>query len=256
MRTFIKNLLASVIVGFYALSVQAQPGIKHTTATFINGCNIYMPTNITYQYGYTNILFDNLQGAPVFSLSNNAVYYTNAVGVTSNVFTYPPAIVDVSSWCDANGGVLANAAITIGINATNLFLQGLSIPNPNNPNSVTGSNPTATTTNIGWGQMVLPVATSTNILTFTFQKGVDGGGYPSQQGIPAPSIYDTTIADQFVVVVTNTSGLIPVVICTNLPSNFLTGAKSIRLVSVVSSAAFGTSTGDWINFVKLGGWSP
>lgn len=272
----IKKLVGFFLVGLWALSGQAQNTlIKHTTESFLNGCNLFIPTNSVTFYGATNALFVLPTGAAGLSLSNYAVYYTNAVNTTSNVFLTPGAIIDVTGpFADAFGDVTStpNYSLTIGVNATNLFLPRMVLPNPNNPNSLAqlGTNVSLANTNITTIQYTnQPVATSTNLLTLVFQRAVDGDVMSYSQNMNGTNVvnqitnwsYGNTTQDKFTVVIDNTfyqgnSGVNPIVICTNLPQVFLTGTKAIRLLSITSGAALGSSAGQILNFIKLGGITP
>lgn len=271
---YLKKLISLAFVGL-ALTASAQNGqvITHKSLSFINGCNLFVPTNAVMFYGATNALFVLPTGAAGLSLSNYAVYYTNAVNVTSNVFLTPGAIKDnVANYCDANGNVAANVALTIGVNSTNLFLPQLTLPNVNNFNSLAqlGTNVLIGNTNVSTIQYTnQPVVTSTNLLTFVFQRAVDGdvlsyssimNGTNNVNSITNWS-YGNTIQDKFTVTIDNTfyqgnSGVNPVVICTNMPAAFLTGTKAIRLLSITSGSALGSSAGQIINFIKIGGYLP
>lgn len=228
-----------------------SPTITHVTQSFINGCNLILSNNVTIKYGYTNLLFVNKKGGGDNSLSNTAVFYTNAVGVTSNIITSPPAIVDVNAYPDLNGNPGTNTSIIIVMNSTNLFLGELgAIPNPNNTNSVNSWAPSIVAPGVTIG------ASSTNTITLTFARTTDGYGnkYIGQQGGVVPDSFGTTAPDQFVWSFA-APGASVLVMSTNLPVAFLTATKSIRLVSAVSSTASGSS-GVIINVLKMGGWSP
>lgn len=257
MKNQIKSLLAWAWLMLAAFGLQAQtPTPTFRSASFINGCNIFVPTNTTINWGYTNVLYIQKTGAAGLSLSNSVVYYTNAVGTTSNVLTTPNAFADVTIRPDVWGNVNTNVTLIVVLNSTNYFLPGMNLPNPNNSYSAQyNATNTVPYTNV-------PVATSTNKITLTFERTADASyaDYGNYNGtnVYAPfwvfdglSTWSVNIDNTMY---TGNSGVNPVVLCTNLPSWFVTGTKAIRLQSITSGSATGTSAGNILNMVKLGEW--
>lgn len=266
--------LRNKLIGWFFASLLLAGGavaqlitVTHHSPSFINGCNIFIPTNGVIYFGNTNVMFIDNKAQAQMSFSNNVVYYTNAVGTTSNVFFAPNCFLDVPCWSDALGNVQSNITLTIVLNSTNYFLPGLRLPNPNsffgpqyNAGVLTNSSGNPLTAVIYTN---IPVATSTNQLTLTFVKTGDGD-YASYGNLNGTNGYNYQIStfdtnSVFSVVINNTfymgnSGANPLVVTTNLPGWFTTGAKAIRLYSITSGVGLGTSSGQILNVCKLSGW--
>lgn len=249
----LKRILTSIGLGLgLAIQSNAQDvgggGNNFYSASFLNGYNLVVSNNITVTSGTsTNLPYTSWRGQDVFSLSNQFVIYTNtANGNITNTIQVPDFWTDVRGFTDKNGNCCSNACIVIALNSTNAFFPPgqNSLPNPNNPNNQTN-----------WVPVITLTSASTNTMTFTFVRSGDpqANQYPiTTPGGVAPNTFGTTALDQFQVVI-GAGGTSASVICTNIPPNFLTGTKWIRLSSVASSSA-ATSPGVIVNVIKLGTW--
>lgn len=246
-----KTRILMLIVGLLSLVSTAQAASVPISESFINnGTYISLSNNYTLLYGSTtNIRFVS------FEIS------TNIIGGASNTISpgglsFPQILRDVTVRPDGLSEVndSCSISVTIGV-ATNFFSQrghgGLPFPNAgqnfwNIPNGMTN----------GVGGPYVPVSLfpqgalgSSNVLTFVFQKSVDG------------MTYGTTAQDKFQFVVAQTAAILatdagkPHTINTNLPSSFMQGAKKLRCLSVASDNSAG-AIGVTINTISFNQFAP
>lgn len=245
-----KKIISLLFTVGLTLTASAQNRIvQFYGQSFINGCNLVVSNNQTIQYNYTNVPYVSPVGMLSGSYSNISTIYTNtSAGNITNTIVMPGAITDCSVNPDANGNANTNVCILVSLNSTNLFppaRQG-SLPNPSNPNNVTN-----------WVPPILINASSTNVLTFTFQRSGDPMANSYSSSIPggtAPNTFGTGPSDYFKFTM-NASNTTQQVYMTNLPASFVAGSRWIRLLSVSTDNA-SQSPGALINVLKLCGWGP
>lgn len=262
----LKKLLISLLACVSCTSVFAQASAKPqaVSVSFLNNYQwLLVPTNTTVNFNDTN--------RSVLTYNGWTNVQTLNTNINGNIIGQWESDVGSGNggavFADANGNVCSNWAIGIQVNSTNLLLDskpGGSYPsapltwyNTNglfiygNVTNVFTNSFGIVSTNISTYYPIPPItpnATSTNVLTLTFAREV------------LPNVFSTNAVDTFVWAVipgvNGNSGVSPYMLSTNLPSGFLTGSRKIRLVSIVSAAAPGTSLGELINDIRLFGVSP
>jgi len=255
------SLLAGLTIGLTALAQSPH----YVTESLLNNCQwVVIPTNTTIGFNYTNVTYE----APTLPQG-----WTNVLSLNTNLNgnIIPQWEKDAGIFSDLSANVCTNYSISIMINNTNLLLgtalaQGGYNSYPPPPLSWFNTNGAfiyGAVTNVftnSYGIVssniqqyyptppIAPAATSTNSLTFNFVRET------------FPGYYSTNANDIWAVAVTNnnlglstTTGF---VVTTNVPAWFISGYRRIRLYSIVSGTALGTSTGELINDIRLNGWTP
>lgn len=169
----------------------------------------------------TNVLYTSLQGQVLYSLTNN---YVNGVLNTNSIAGDAFSLAFLKS--DANGDVVANAALVISIGNTNLI-----------PPVVTNSVGQWFVTNWVINPQVYPgymypattnyypqyVAADTNVITISLYRAVNSYGPPSNPTY----VWDTTSGFTTTFMAT---GLTPLTLNTNLPIAWTQGASAVKAV--------------------------
>lgn len=223
LKTF--SILAPIVAcalwtACYDNGLQASDSaFKYDDQSFINGQNIGLSNNTTILYPGTNVLFVDFSGNINYQGNN-----TNAAGVQN-----PFPLADCNIYPNGNGDAISNVTIAVTMNYTNI------LPGPNQ-NFTNG----AATNAFGLGPK------ATNTVTITFYRSVDGFYFDNSGAA----------ANQFVLVITNslvnTNGF---TFITNLPTSFTTGARKIRVASILTDN-LGSGTGMLLNRLRLGSWHP
>lgn len=255
------SLIAGLTLGLSALAQSPH----YVTESFLNNCQwVVIPTNTTVGFNYTNVTYEQ----PILPQG-----WTNVLSLNTNLNgnIIPAWEKDTGIFCDGFANVSTNYSISIMINNTNLLLgaqpsQGGFNTYPIPPLSWFNTNGAfiyGAITNVftnTYGIIssniqqyyptppIAPASTSTNQLTFNFIREA------------FPGYWSTNANDIWAVSVTNNNlGLSTTAgftVTTNVPAWFVSGYRRIKLYSIVSGTAFGTSTGQLINDVRLNGWTP
>ena len=270
-----KKLLISlgVVAG---LTVSAQTGIiNYKESSLLSGWNVYLTNSMTTGPGATN-LYTTQNGQILFANTNNTIN-----GALNTNILAPDAfnLAGVKLSYDANGNFNANSAIHVLLNQTNLIpiavtnSQGQwfvgtqattnNYPYQNLPGNWVGW-PLAASTYPAWmypattnTYLGLPSTTSTNNLTFYFQRG---WSYPLGDNA-SYTVWDTgTNIFQF----TYSGALVaggavwavagtPQTIITNLPTAFTQGADRVRCAGIVEATGTGNVPSVYIlNALSIG----
>lgn len=256
-----KKLISLLTLGLSLLTANAQSP-HFISESLLNNCQwVVIPTNTTVQYNYTNVTYEQ----PILPQG-----WTNVLSLTTNI---NGNIVNqwgkhVEYFPDGRANLNTNYSVVIMINNTNLLLstkpdpQGYPIA-PLQWFNTNGLYIYGTVTNVytnSYGIIstnlayyyptppITPNANSTNQLTFNFVRET------------FPGIYSTNANDIWAVAVTNNSmgaaTSAGFVVTTNVPAWFLTGARKIRLWSIVSASSSTAGSGQLINDIRLNGWTP
>lgn len=235
-------LLATLVIPSFAQNYVSRP--------FLTGWSLLVTTNVTINYGDTNVLYasaantnllaslTNSEVLAVFTsvtatntlaanMGNGSGWWSNGISASLTNVLWAQAWGDVAVPADRNGKVSDNVALTVVFRGTNSL--------------------------------------STNRTTFTF-AGVASGGRHIKQGtqiLPSPGILPgfpnvvfTETAGPSFVVGAPANGLTPVVIHTNVSSAFLQGLGALRLSKIVTDATLGTTTSTFVDDVSLEGFQP
>lgn len=224
-----KKLFILAAVTAVTLAVQ---GVEIRVFPLINGNCVLLATNSTIYWDSTNVLFQTSDGAHMLSLTNDP-------GLTNR--NGPRWSRDIPVFPTTTGEVNSNVGLSVRFGDTNMITTLIS----NAGYSASGffvvsnaSNPVQVGSATNWYPL-FPAGTITNTYTLTFIRSVDGLNYPDARlaGANAPAAIDKFVwAIPFGGLCTN------MVFTTNVPSAFLTGAKTIRLGSVLNSPTATTTS--------------
>lgn len=201
--------------------VKADPA-KYDLQSFINGQNLTLSNNTTLTYPITN----NVQFIDPSGNINEISGSTNGAGVN-----WPNPVVDVNIYPDANAQPLTNCRVFVRLNFTN----ALPFANQNFTNGVATNG-------------ITPNTSSSNLVTLTFGFSGDGTNYDGVGVGGTTNLFVWAVG----LSTTMTNGY---VMSTNLPSGFTTGARKMRLLSIVANNT-GSSAGILVNGCWLGMWHP
>lgn len=236
-------LVLGLILGFISLGVADSATPTWKFIPLLSGYNVFVPTNSapvagvvpTVGLGSTNVLYTSYNGQVLFSLTNN---YVNGVLNTNGVAPDAFRRIDLAS--DANGDIVANAALGLYIGNTNwipivvtnsfgqYMVTNWILATSQYPNWM---NPASTNAYINFP------AAATNVLTVNLYRVMtanpQGGGQGANLG-PSFMIPETTPGFTFQV---NATGITPLAVITNLPIGFLTGARSVYCTMTCTNGA-------------------
>lgn len=245
-----KKLLLSLLMVSAATSLMAA---TFSLQPLLSGYNLYVTNGAPAAVGGTNLIFTELQGPIVYSLTNN-MGNTNVIA--------PDAFDPVTFIAaNANGDINSNAAVTIVMGYTNLI--PIAITNSQGQSFTSNSWPLISstfpvymypaTTNT---YPFLPNGSATNTITFNFQRGitllpVGAGGQPYVFWEVATNSWSVTATG---------AGVSGTNVVFNPPANWLQGFNKFRLNSITEAAnsATGGAVGGpvIINGVWFGQWTP
>jgi hypothetical protein len=221
------TVLASAFV--YADSVNVNYGEQ----ILLNGWNLYITNAITYGPGVTNQEFTTLNGQIVYSWTQNTINgVLNTNAIIGDAFNLSGAKLAV----DANGDVVANAALHIYLNNTNWIPTyqtnsvGQDYVNVTNwvlASSVYPAWQFPATTNL---YPTYPTASATNLVTIYLQRGFT---YNLGGIVPPITVWDT-VTNAFSVTL-NGNGASPISVIMNLPTSFTQGARMIRVAGIYTT---------------------
>ena len=240
-------------------TVATSSAATYKEQLLLNGWNVLLPTNTSVYVGETNTTFTYIHGEIFLSLTNNSINGT----LSSNTAPDPFGVFGKLA-SDLNGDVAANAAIHYYINQTNWIpiavtnSQGQWFIYTGNTNGLPSGE---TVPAAGWPLVpsqyptymypattnlytALPNSSSTNLITFNFQRGWSVGS-----GGTTITVWDTsTNLFTFAVLATGTTPLAGI---TNLPTTFTQGADRVRCTSIVGGVTINNGV-SIINQVSLG----
>ena len=202
--------------------------------------NVQVYTNYPTTYGMTNVLFTDIHGAMMYSLTNN-MNNTNVVA--------PGAFQDVTVYPDLNGDFNPGCTISVTWGNTNLlpFVATNSAGQFFVSNNVyNGPYPWPATTNY----YATYGPNATNVLTFIFVRVPDGVNGETITNGAGASIFS------FVTPAYNYAPTNSFTISTNVPAAFLQGVAKIRLQQVTVTGAQGANSNMLINGIKFNGFVP
>lgn len=273
MNNLLVSLGLAVGVGATAMAQNSAAPV-YTESSLLTGWNVYVTNANTIVVGTLGTPYTSLNGQILLANITNVIN-----GVTQSNTPAKDAFntAGVRLYPDVNGDIVANAAIHVLINQTNLIpvamtnsqgywfvgtmptngfpyqnIPPLYQPWPLIPNQYSFTMPASTNLYLG-----LPTTTSTNNLVFSFQRGWTykvglGGTY---------TVWDTsTNLFQFIYNgALNAAGAMwPVAgtsqsIITNLPTTFTQGADRIRLYSITEPDGTGNEPSPYIiNAISVG----
>lgn len=248
MNKTMKKLLSIALVVVSGFVVNAA---TYSVQPLLTGYNLYVTNSSVPAQGGTNLIYTTLQGAIVYSLTNNM---GNTNVIAADAFD---SRTDVSA--NLNGDINTNAAIFVMIGYTNLIpiavtnSQGQYFPSNSWP-LISSQYPTymyPATTNL---YPFLPTSLSTNVLTFNFQRGVTI--IPNTAGSQQYISWEVQ-TNSFSFTATG-NGVSGTNVTFNPPANWLQGFNKFRLNSVTLTATTGGTVGApvIVNGVWFGQWVP
>lgn len=230
-----KKLISLLLFAMASLTSSVQAG-SHIHVSFLgNNQNLWVSNaanaSLSYQFGYTNFWYvspglTNYQQSLSPAFTNTIQMFSNNIAITvTNIIYNAPGSIDLKPWTDANMDV-APLSFYARLNDTNVYYHS-------------GQNQPISSTNFPAIPTSLALTTtSTNFITNTFFKSIDG------------TFYDTS--NTFVWVI-QAPGTTAKSFSTNAPATFLQGAAKIRWQVDTST---NTTSGVVISDVGFGGWAP
>lgn len=242
-----------IVVGTMLLSPFAALAQQSATPVmrfipFFTGYNVQVPTNTVAGIGVTNLLYSNVQGQNVYSLTNQNV---NGTVITNSISG--DAFQQIGLKADVNGDIVANAAVVVYVNNTNLIPIG--VTNSFGQWFVTNW-PLAVSQFPNWmypaTTNLFPQVTSadTNLVTINLYRVTDiRGGFGNALAVNTPQMVETAASFSFSFNPTSTTNG---VIYTNLPVAWLQGARQVRATITVGANGGNNNNAEGILINQLG----
>lgn len=249
------KILLIGVACLFSLSASAQASWRWSMKPLLSGYNILVTSNGFVTLGNTNVLYTAYNGQILYAYSNNVNGGLSTNQISADAFQSTELSADV------NADIVANAALVISFGNTNLTpiittnLSGqIIVPNFNTngligavpwPLNSSGSGPNWSFGSTNYypqfgGNGALSVTNQLFVSLYRMYDNPKGGIGPSPAG---PSYRFTETTPGFTVALTvNNSGTIPTTVYTNLPLNFLQGARKVYCSLSLTNSTYTVGT--------------